>query len=74
MFDGDEYDKAVNGTEWKSDFHQEMARLLMHGKSRITTKKQLLHNVEVINSLEYDEITSLSLTEIMNRGFYYSGI
>lgn len=74
MFTGKEIDQAVNGIEWKSNFHKEIAHILMNSNSRITSEKQLLHNVNVINSLDQGEITSLSLTEIMNRGFYYSGI
>ena len=71
-FSGKDFDQVVNGTEWKSRFHKEMAKILMSNNPLVRTREQLLHNVKVINSLNHGEAISISIDELENRGFYYS--
>jgi hypothetical protein len=74
MFSVDQFDQLTSHLKWKSPFHKEMSKILICGNQRIISERQVLDNVNVINSLCHGEAISITLTELMTKGFYYAQI
>ena len=56
------------GQEWTTPFHREVAVLCLIQNPRVFTKKKLMDNVKVINSLDNGYLQSASIDDLLDKG------